>query len=147
MNATDVNKSITELRVAVLTLTRELRAVSAAEGLTPTQTSVLSLLTHEGQLRATDIAVLEGLNPSLVSRVLTQLGAAGYLERRRNPDDGRATDITISANGREISERIRNQRNLWLTARFEHLDAAERELLLAAIPALQALAEGPHAGA
>ena len=141
MDLTETGLSVSELRVAVLTLARELHAVSAKEGLTPTQTSVLSLLRHDGPLRATDIAVREGLNPSLVSRVLTQLGEAGYLVRERNAEDGRATDIGLSAEGQAISHRVRDQRSLWLTTRFEALPPEQQQALTSALPALWALAD------
>src|SRR5206468_2018195 len=92
-----------ELRAAVLGLARELRNLGAEDGLTPTQTSVLGLLERKGPLRASEIAVREALNPTLVSRVLGGLEASGYLLRGPDADDARASRIEVSASGRALA--------------------------------------------
>jgi DNA-binding MarR family transcriptional regulator len=129
-----------ELRAAVLGLARELRNLGAEDGLTPTQTSVLGLLERKGPLRASEIAVREALNPTLVSRVLGGLEASGYLLRAPDADDARASRIEVSASGRALAVAVRARRTRWLEQRLDDLNAGQVERLLAALPALRALA-------
>ncbi len=129
-----------ELRATVLGLARELRNLGAEHGLTPTQTSVLGLLERKGPLRASEIALREALNPTLVSRVLGGLEASGYLVRAPDADDARASRIDVSADGRALAVAVRERRTRWLDERLDALNARQVESLLAALPALQALA-------
>jgi DNA-binding MarR family transcriptional regulator len=135
-----------ELRAAVLGLARELRTLAGEHGLTPTQTSVLGLVERRGPLRASDIATAEGLNPTLVSRVLGHLEGGGHLTRAPDASDARAARIDVSASGRALAVRVRERRTRWLEERLGCLSAEERESLLAALPALRALARGERDG-
>ncbi len=131
-----------ELRAAVLGLARELRTLASEHGLTPTQTSVLGLVERRGPLRASDIAAAEGLNPTLVSRVLGHLEAGGFVTRAADASDGRAARIGVSPAGRALARRVRERRTRWLEERLGCLSAGERESLLGALPALRTLARG-----
>ncbi|MGI8803982.1 MAG: MarR family winged helix-turn-helix transcriptional regulator [Solirubrobacteraceae bacterium] len=128
-----------DLRAAVLGLARDLRNLAAEHSLTPTQTSVLGLLDRVGPLRASDIAAREGLNPTLVSRVLGGLEGAGHLTRRPDADDARAVRIDVSPSGRALAVEIRDRRTGWLAERLAGLSGDEVDSLLAALPALRAL--------
>lgn len=125
--------------MAVLALSRQLRALAAEQGLSPTQVSVLGLLDREQSLRASDIAVREGLNPTLVSRVLANLEAGGYIQRAREIGDGRAHAVTVTAAGHACAQQMRRRRSEWLQERLQYLKVEEVERLLAALPALRAL--------
>ncbi len=131
-----------ELRAAVLGLGRQLRNLAAEQGLTPTQTSVLGLLERMGPMRASEIAGREGLNPTLVSRVLGGLESAGHIVRRPDAEDARAARIDVSPSGRALAVQVRERRTRWLEERLRCLDRGQRESLLAALPALRALAGG-----
>src|SRR5206468_9210457 len=98
------------------------------------------LLERKGPLRASEIAVREALNPTLVSRVLGGLEASGYLLRGPDADDARASRIEVSASGRALAVAVRARRTRWLEQRLDDLNAGQVERLLAALPALRALA-------
>jgi DNA-binding MarR family transcriptional regulator len=63
--------------------------------------SLLGSLLRIGPVRATDLAERTCLDRSTVSRHLRQLEESGYVERRPDPDDGRAALLHVSPAGRE----------------------------------------------
>jgi DNA-binding MarR family transcriptional regulator len=63
-------------------------------------------LGESGPLRASELAVLMGLDLSTVSRQVASLEVAGLVERRPDPVDRRASLLTLSEEGRVASSRI-----------------------------------------
>jgi DNA-binding MarR family transcriptional regulator len=63
---------------------------------------VLSSLTHapDGTLRLRDLALLTNGSLSRLSQVATRLEARGWLQRRRDPKDGRTTLAVLTPAGR-----------------------------------------------
>lgn len=124
-------------------LSRRLRSTAAARqaGLTPTKISVLLSVARNNPRRLADLAAAEGLNPTLLSRVTTELAAAGLLERSSDPDDRRAAWVKVSRAGRRLAERMRTERTDAVNAAMEALTAEQRRRLEKALPALEALAE------
>jgi DNA-binding MarR family transcriptional regulator len=134
------------LRAVVGRLGRQLRPTQAGAGLTPTQISVLFMLARRGPLRLAELAELEGLNPTMLSRVVAALADAGLLRRATDPADRRAAVVDATPAGRRLREKIHRERNAVLSDRLEALSPAERASLLSALPALEALADqaGKH---
>jgi DNA-binding MarR family transcriptional regulator len=131
------------LRVVFGRLSRLLRptdAGSAAE-LTPTRVSVLLNAVRNGPIRLAEIAAEEGLNPTLLSRTVAHLVAGGLLERSADSEDRRSAWIDATADGRKLAERIRRQRTEAVEAALGELSEGDRELVVRALPALEALAE------
>lgn len=131
------------LRTVIGRLSRRLRSTAAARqaGLTPTKISVLLTVARTSPIRLADLGASEGLNPTLLSRVTTELVAAGLLERSSDPDDRRAAWVKISRAGRRLAERMRSERTEAVNAAFRGLSAEECRRLQSALPALEALAE------
>jgi DNA-binding MarR family transcriptional regulator len=134
--ATDVAR----LRVAVARLSRWLRRHDLA-GLTPTQLSALATVDRLGPLRLGDLAAVEGIAPSTLTRLVTVLEERGYVERCPVPGDARASTLVIAPAGHEVLERIREQSTILLAGRLETLTDEQRAALAAALPALERLAE------
>lgn len=133
------DETVARLRVAVGRLARELRTISAAEGLSPTESGVLAILDRAGAMRAGDLAEAEAINPTLLSRVVGRLEDAGLVARERDPDDGRASRVDATPAGRRLMRRLRSRRNKLLSSRLGGLGAAQVDALLFALPALEAL--------
>jgi DNA-binding MarR family transcriptional regulator len=132
-------ESVIRLRNACLRVSRRLRTTGDPEGLTASQSSALATLVREGPRRAGDLAEAEALNPTMLSRVLAQLERRGLVAREPDPEDGRATLARATAEGRRLVERLRARLLLgWL----KDLTDAERASLMAALPALEVLADG-----
>src|SRR6516164_7848593 len=133
--------TVIRLRRVVLGLARRLHAASAGGGLTPTQASVLSIVAFRGQLGLAELTEMEGLNPTMLSRVVGRLDAFGLIRRLRDPDDFRAARVEVTPEGEQAYQRIAAQRAAILSERVAGLPAEQLATLVAALPALENLAE------
>ena len=129
------------LRVVVMRLSRQLNASATHEGLTPSQASALGVINHRGPLSLSELAAIEGLNPTMVSRIVGRLDELELISRRQNPQDLRSAVVEITDAGQQANERVRGERGKMLSACFEGLSASEQDAVVAALPALEALAE------
>jgi DNA-binding MarR family transcriptional regulator len=131
---------VARLRVAVARLSRWLRRHDLAD-LTPTQLSALATVDRIGPLRLGDLAAAEGIAPSTLTRLVTVLEERGYVDRCPVPGDARASTLAIAPSGHEVLERIREQSTILLAGRLRTLTDEQRAALVAALPALERLAE------
>jgi DNA-binding MarR family transcriptional regulator len=76
-----------------------------------------------------------------VSTLVNQLVAAGFLARRRDPVDGRAARLELTARANRRMALWRDQREQALGAAIDELSASERESLEGALPALHKILE------
>jgi DNA-binding MarR family transcriptional regulator len=71
------------------------------DGLSQRQTAILRVLVAKEGARLSDLAMLSGITPSAMTRVLEKLEARGLVERVRGAhSDGRAAMVRITAAGR-----------------------------------------------
>jgi len=59
-------------------------------------------LLGEGDRRSTDLADILGISRQACNQAVKQVEAAGYIERRADPADGRARRLALSARGRRL---------------------------------------------
>jgi DNA-binding MarR family transcriptional regulator len=135
-------ETVERLRVALGSTSRYLRATDAGEGLTPTELSILATISRRGSLRLTELAEIERVNPTMLSRIAARLSEAQLIVRQTDADDRRAARVEATAAGLALHDRIRAQRRESLAAHLDELSDHEVQALLAALPALEALAEG-----
>lgn len=129
------------LRAAIGKLSRRLRPTVAGSGLTPSQTSVLFSVVRRGPIGLSELAVLESLNPTMLSRITAQLCDAGLIRRLPDPEDRRAVLVQATAAGRRIRERIHKERTQALGSYMAGLSDTQCEALWQALPVLEELAE------
>ncbi|TQF75259.1 MarR family transcriptional regulator [Rhodococcus spelaei] len=110
-------------------------------GLTRTQLSVLGTVARLGPLGAGAIAEVEGLNPTMLSRVIGKLEADGLLARSADPGDRRAVLVQVTAAGEGLHRRLRRERTELFADALARLPDVQAESLLVALPAVEALAE------
>jgi len=134
-------EDVARLRTALGRTSRWLDRSSAEEGLTRTQLSVLGSTARLGPLGLGELAEIEGINPTMLSRIVGKLDDAGYLERLTDPADRRAARVQVTEVGMDLHLRIRAERTRLLAERLEALPTEQRNALLAAAPALEALLE------
>ena len=134
-------EQVTRLRSVISRLARQLNDASTDEGLTPTQYSVLGLIRNRGPLGLAELSRLEGLNPTMLSRVVRALDEAGLIRRLPNPSDLRAARVEITPAGSTVHGRIRDHRTQVLTKCLEQLPPETTEALLSSVPAMEALVE------
>ncbi|HWI75208.1 MAG TPA: MarR family transcriptional regulator [Baekduia sp.] len=121
------------------------RTIGAAElqreSLPLSELEVMRLLVRRPGLSVGDVASELGLHAPNASAAVRALSARGLLDRRRDPTDGRITRLFPTR--RAITTRDRRE-DAWATAlrtTLDDLDAATASTLLAAAPALRALAD------
>jgi DNA-binding MarR family transcriptional regulator len=128
------------LRAAIGKLSRRLRTTVTSGGLTPSQTSVLFMVVRRGPLGLSELAEVEAMNPTMVSRITAQLCELGLISREPRPEDRRAATVAATPAGRRLRRRVHLERARVLSEYVHELEATEREALLRAIPALEVLA-------
>jgi DNA-binding MarR family transcriptional regulator len=137
------------LRAVIGRLSRRLRptAAAVAAGLTPTKISVLLHVARAGRIRLSELSDGEGINPTMMSRVIAALAEGGLVERVSDPGDRRAAFVEVTKAGNKLAERIRRERTDALNEALDGLDEQERAHIEAALPALERLAEQLRTGA
>jgi DNA-binding MarR family transcriptional regulator len=146
--ATFDTETTPRLRAVIGRLSRRLRPTPAAvdAGLTPTKISVLLHVARAGQIRLSELSDAEGINPTMMSRIIADLTEAGLVTRAIDPGDRRAALVEATATGRKLADRIRRERTDALNLALEGLDERERSQIEAALPALERLAEELRVG-
>lgn len=135
-------ESVTRLRATIGRLARQMRVSATHAGLTPTQMSVLNSVTRHGPLRLAELTVIEGVNPTMLSRIVGKLDEAGLITRVTDPVDRRVVTVEVTKAGKRTQERVRDERNRTLTAMLEAMPADQALAVLTALPALEALSLG-----
>jgi DNA-binding MarR family transcriptional regulator len=131
----------TRLRRAVGRLSRSLRQTRAGAALTPSQYEVLVTIVGQGPLRLADLALMEGINPTMLSRIAGKLEASGLVDRVADTGDGRVVHLSASPEGRELVRQVRGERADALSVALEGLTDDDRRLLSDALPVLEALTD------
>lgn len=132
-----------QLRVVIGKLSRRLRPTAAASGagLTPTSVSVLLKVERTGPVRLAEVAAEEGINPTMLSRVVADLADAGLLVRRSDEGDRRSAWLEATPRGTKLANRMRRERTAAVDAALAGLPEEQRRRIEAALPALEALAD------
>jgi DNA-binding MarR family transcriptional regulator len=89
----------------------------------------LKVLATCGAMRLSSLATALELDASTVSRHVKQLEDRGYLGRTTDPDDGRASQITVTDEGRDALVAHVARRKEFITKALAGWSAAERESL------------------
>ncbi len=143
VEATSETETAAQLRAVIGKLSRRLRPTAAATnaGLTPTRVSVLLAVVRAGRVRLSELAESEGINPTMLSRVVSDLAEGGLVERLSDQGDKRAAWVQVTAAGRRLAERMRRERTDAVKLALEGLSDDERRCIEGAVPALGALAD------
>ena len=140
-------EEVARLRIALARISRMVDRASADAGYTRTQLSVLGAVVRLREVGMTDLAELEGLNPTMLSRVVSKLEAAGLIIRGAGEADRRAVLVRPTPAGRALHLRLRKRRTELFVRQLAQLPPEQATGLLAALPALEGLADQLHADA
>ncbi|AHH97169.1 MarR family transcriptional regulator [Kutzneria viridogrisea] len=132
-----------DVRAVFSRLRRALRGVPVtADGLTPSQTSVLSRLSRDGAASASALAAAERVRPQSMAATLAALEQHGLIRRDQDPEDGRKQLVTLSAAGVQRVQGDRQARQEWLArALQEGYTEAERATIIEALALLDRLTQ------
>ncbi len=113
-------------------------------GLTTSETAVLHLLgVHGGSCRSSELAAEARLSRPTASKAIARLEAAGLVERRTDPDDGRAQRLTLSVDGRVAVDGLVGVGVDLVSAAMADWSAADQAVLAELAPRLVAELVGP----
>ncbi len=132
---------IARLRIALARIARRVDRQVSGDGLTRTQLSVLGTVVRLGPIGATELADIEGVNPTMLSRVIGKLEAAGYLTRTAAEHDRRAVLVHATDSGQHLQRRLRGERTALFAERLGQLADRDQQALVRALPGLEHLAE------
>jgi DNA-binding MarR family transcriptional regulator len=118
--------------------------VPPSGGLSMTAATTLARLERAGPQRLTDLAAREGVTQPAMTQLITRLEEAGLARREASPADGRVVLVAITEAGRETLSARRAVRGERLGAVLAGLSQEHRDMLAAALPALDALAGVPR---
>jgi DNA-binding MarR family transcriptional regulator len=128
------------LRLAVTRLARRLRQ-EAGTDLGPSQTAALATVERHGPLSPSELAQIERIKRPTATRIIGHLEGAGLVERVKDPADGRASILTVTAEGRRLLKRLRERKTAYLAQRLDKLDAEDRRTLERAAELLEGMLE------
>jgi DNA-binding MarR family transcriptional regulator len=135
------DEGVTRLRSVIARLARQLNSSATGEGLTPSQASVLALVVARGPVSLGELATLEGLNPTMLSRVVGKLQSMELIRRIPDPADLRSASVESTPAGQQTDQRVKAQRAAVVSRCLALLDKDEENAITAALPALEALAK------
>ena len=129
------------LGAVVARLFRRSEGAWAGTSLTPAGASLLAGIVRQGPLRLSLLASTEGMNPTMLSRLVHDLEKAGLVTRQVDPSDHRAALVEATVAGERLHTEIRRQRGQLLSLGLARLSPAERAAIVEGLPALEALVE------
>lgn len=118
----------TGLSEQLLVLNRSMQSIKTAaaarsdDGISMATYVLLFHLLAQGPMRPKALAESVGVDPSTVSRQVDQLVRLGHLARTADPDDGRATLLVPTEQGRATHARMREQRDRLFARLLAHWD-------------------------
>lgn len=130
-----------EIRLSVVRLRRRLVAErDPANDLSLGAMAVLGCLYRRGPLQIGELAAHERVRPPSMTRNVTALEEAGYVERQPDESDARLVVVHLTDQGRQTLLADRKRRDVWLAQQLRDLSTEERAILREAAPILERLA-------
>ena len=133
----------TELREAMMALTRQLRRHRPDHGLTLSQLDLLGEVSRTGVSTPAELAARMHVRVQSLTDSIKDLVARGLVSRRPDTADRRRQLVEVTSAGQELLGRDRAERDAWLQcAMRDNLTDLEFDLLMLVAPILRKLARG-----
>jgi len=97
---------------------------------------------ERGVISTSALALMLGIDPSTASRNLAGLERRGYIVRRRGAEDGRQTDVRLTARGKRTAEAVSNGWSHVVASLLERLPRPERPRIADALDTLARVLDG-----
>lgn len=104
----------------------------------------LSTVTRRGPLRPSELGKIEGVAAPTATRLVVELESRGLVSRTPDPDDGRSFFVEATPAGVEAVLAARAERAEHADELLRSLDDAGRQAVLAALSALESMADSPE---
>jgi DNA-binding MarR family transcriptional regulator len=136
----------TAMRISVSRLARRLRVERLGLGgpetaLSDIQLAALAALERKGAMTPGELAEHEKVQPPSMTRVIAVLEERGLVRREPHSTDRRQVILTVTAEGRDLVQRVRRRREAWLAQRLQELTPEERQILRQAAPILEKISQ------
>ena len=136
----------TAMRISISRLARRLRVERLGLGgteivVSDIQLAALAALARHESMTPGELAEHEKVQPPSMTRVIAVLEERGLVRREPHPTDRRQVMLSVTADGRELVQRVRRRREAWLAQRLQELSPAEREILREAAPILEKISQ------
>jgi DNA-binding MarR family transcriptional regulator len=138
-----VHRELAETSVALERAVSWIRRALRPAGWNTIALSTLDAVERSGPLRITDLTARERITQPGMTGVVARLESAGYVSRRADPTDGRATLVEATTEGRAFLRELRRHRAETLSEHLAALDPEHQRALVAAAAAMDALASAP----
>ena len=132
----DVESVIAATRVLVAVTAESVARVEDEVSLA--QLRVLVMVASRPSMNLGGIAMGMGVHPSNATRAVDRLVGAGLLDRRDDPTDRRNLQLELTAAGRELVERVMQDRRAVIARILERMPASRRRAL---VPVLRSFAQ------
>ncbi|WNV91750.1 MarR family transcriptional regulator [Umezawaea sp. Da 62-37] len=100
-------------------MTACVNAQAAKTGMEKSAFILLATLVHQGPMRSSALAEVVFSDPSTISRQVAALVKDGLVERRADPEDGRASVLAATGTGEQLLQERRRMRNVAIARMFE----------------------------
>ena len=104
-----------------------------------TSVATLATLNRTGPRRITDLALSEGVAQPSMTALVSTLERSGHVRRGSDPNDRRASLVTLTDRGREYVLQRRATGADSVASVLDDLSRSERDALAAAVPAMRRL--------
>ena len=139
-----MSPATTDLGVALLAAVARLNRLANQRSRPPlpwAQARLLSTIEDRGEARISDLAALDNCSQPTMTTQVRRLEDTGLVTRTADPGDARAVLIAITDEGRRTLARVRADRAAVIDPALDQLDAADREVLGAAVDVMRRLLE------
>lgn len=135
------NDDVHRLRIALGRISRRVDRHSTATEMTRTKFLLLSTIARQGPIGMGELAKIEGLNPTMLSRLVGRLAERGLVARTAGAEDKRVVFVQATDEGRALHNRVRAERTAVFADHLRGLGDDDEDALLRALPALETLAD------
>lgn len=130
---------VARLRAVFSRMSRAFSREAQIDGLTRTRRSVLVSIVKYGPVSLSELAEIEGLNPTMLSRVIGKLDEDGLIRRSTDNQDRRIVRVEISPAGRQLHDQVRAERAELLRTALAQLHPEQVGTLFNALDSLESL--------
>lgn len=144
-NQTRLNLNLTiALSRSVQRIRRKEQTEIAQHGLTLSQFAVLEALYHKGPLRIQDLLTKTLSTGGNMTVVIRNLIRSGYITKRKDEIDRRASIVELTDNGERLISSIFPDHRRTIDSLFETLNTEEKEQMLQLLKKLNQYNESNH---
>jgi DNA-binding MarR family transcriptional regulator len=136
-----MDHDVDALATALERLLVMVRRLAPPEGLSLTAVSTLRTLQDFGPSRLSELANAQGVTQPAMTQLVTRLERDGYARRSGSPDDARVVLVSLTEAGGDLLRRRRATRAHLLRELIDKLPGADQDLVFAAVPAMDLLAD------